>query len=327
MRQEIDSAFERPDDAAGDDAVLPDWRATIRLIVDQSHKTRDMTLAVYLLRAATLAGDTELVVDSAQWLARLVEERWDDVHPQLDEVGFTGRKALCESLTRVGEFLNPLLRVPLLAHPRLGKYTGADFDRFHSQGAAADGYGMFRELIKVSDPAELQAVLGQVDAIRASIAALDAVLVAHAGNETATNFKSTYETIDKIRRAFAAFVPGAHQIEPVEAATGTSEIIGGGYGTAHSGAPGSIASRDDVARTLDALTIYFDKFEPSSPIPLLLRRARDWIGRDFLMVLEDIAPGSLDDAKRVLINQRSTEAVAGEFGGNQAPANSPSSDW
>ena len=33
-------------------------------------------------------------------VARLLEDRWADVHPQLDEVGFIGRKTPCESSTR-----------------------------------------------------------------------------------------------------------------------------------------------------------------------------------------------------------------------------------
>jgi len=38
---------------------------------------------------------------------------------------------------------------------------------------------------------------------------------------------------------------------------------------------------------------------------LLLQRAREWVNLDFLAILQDIAPDSLDQARKVLNYQRS----------------------
>jgi type VI secretion system protein ImpA len=66
---------------------------------------------------------------------------------------------------------------------------------------------------------------------------------------------------------------------------------------------GRVETREDVIKAIDAITDYYRRREPASPVPLVLQRAREWVSLDFLQVLEDIAPGSLDEARRVLASR------------------------
>src|SRR6185436_7102658 len=68
-----------------------------------------------------------------------------------------------------------------------------------------------------------------------------------------------------------------------EATDGSTSATGGAT-------TGSINSREDVIRTLDKLCAYFTQHEPSSPVPLLLNRAKRLISKDFLEILRDMAP-------------------------------------
>ena len=52
---------------------------------------------------------------------------------------------------------------------------------------------------------------------------------------------------------------------------------------------------------------YYARHEPASPVPLALKRARAWVTLDFLTVLQDIAPDSLSDARRVLMRSEVDE--------------------
>jgi len=56
---------------------------------------------------------------------------------------------------------------------------------------------------------------------------------------------------------------------------------------------GSVQSRDDVIKLLDMICSYYEKNEPSSPLPLLLKRARGIVHKDFLEVLEELVPDSV----------------------------------
>ena len=335
-RGELERVFEKPADYdASSDTEEIDWRGTIAMVTAQAERTRDLWLPIYLMRAAAQLGQLDMVSEGADLLAALLEERWADVHPQLDEYGFIGRKTPCESLTRLGDFLNPLGRLTLIAHSRLGSYSGADFIRFQDQGANAENYGMFRALIEATPPEELQAVVDKIDGLRAAIRRSDSVLTDNSDGETSTNFQPTYDAIERIRRAVASMLPVGADSAAAEAptgdayaspsqSTGTSAPSGGGAGFS-----GGISSRDDVIRALDAICKYYASYEPTSPVPFALRRAREWISLDFMAVLEDIAPGSVDEAQRVLKGARAGSSVAsgGDYSAPEpSPATSSSDD-
>jgi type VI secretion system protein ImpA len=62
---------------------------------------------------------------------------------------------------------------------------------------------------------------------------------------------------------------------------------------------GEVTNRDDVVRLLDRICAYYEKYEPSSPIPLLLTRAKRLISKDFIDVLRDIAPDAVAQAEAI----------------------------
>lgn len=301
-RQEIEAAFETS--AAGGSANEgdTDWRSIVSLIEKQSAQTKDIWLAVYLMRAGARMSQIDVVERGARFLAGLVGTYWDTVHPQLEEYGFQGRKTPCESLTRIGEFLGPLKNIVLIRHPRLGQYSSADIERFAVGGESEDGYGMFRAAIQEMPVEELEAVVAQLDSIVAAIQTADAIMTANAGSETSVNFKPTYDALKGVRSGLAGFTPGGAGETQAEAEADTSGSGGNSAGTSR-GAPGSIESREDVIKALDAIGDYYRRREPTSPVPLALKRARDWVTLDFLAVLEDIAPNSMEEARNVLVSR------------------------
>ena len=298
-RQLIEQAFDR---AVGEEASTDDtdWRDVLGRIKAQGEQTRDLWLPVYFMRAGAKAGQLETVVDGSQWLARLLEDRWSDVHPQLDEVGFIGRKTPCESLTRPAEFLIPLRRVPLLTHERLGSFTGEDFERFADEGSSAENYGMYRTVIEELGFEPLEQAVEQLDGLSAAIRQIDAVLTANAEGDTATNFETTYAAILSLREALRSQLPEEEEPEAEAADDGGEGAAGVAPAAGGKSFTGGISSRADVEKALDAICLYYERHEPGSPVPFALRRARDWINLDFMAVLEDIAPGGLGEAGQVL---------------------------
>jgi type VI secretion system protein ImpA len=60
-------------------------------------------------------------------------------------------------------------------------------------------------------------------------------------------------------------------------------------------------SRADVVTALDAVVRFFEQNEPTSPVPLMLKRVRTWVEMDFLQLLREIAPVAVDDAQTLLM--------------------------
>jgi type VI secretion system protein ImpA len=61
----------------------------------------------------------------------------------------------------------------------------------------------------------------------------------------------------------------------------------------------SVNSRADAMRLLDLVCQYYERCEPSSPLPLLIERARRLADKNFLDVLRDLAPDGLNQAKSI----------------------------
>jgi type VI secretion system protein ImpA len=301
-RSAIEQAFEIDVsiDASGvaAQAADTDWRPIIQNIGAQSIKTKDLWLAVYLTRAGALSGSLETVETGALYLAGLLETYWPTVHPQLEEYGFQGRKGPCDSLAAPAQFINPLRNLTLLTHPRLGQFSGADFARFRSGGESEDGYRDFRLALDDLGHEALEEIVAKLDTISSALRRVDQVLTANAeSGGGATNFQPTYDALKELREAVQAFGP-----PPKAEADEVAESGDAAEGVAPSGKrlSGQVDTREDVLRALDAISEYYRRREPGHPILMLLQRAREWVGLDFLAILEDIAPGSISEARTVL---------------------------
>lgn len=89
--------------------------------------------------------------------------------------------------------------------------------------------------------------------------------------------------------------------EEQEDVPGGSANNGSGSGSvAAKFVPSVPRTRDDVLRAIDALGTYYQRSEPSSPVPLMLDRLRRWVMMDFLELLQEIAPGGVADAQSLL---------------------------
>ena len=186
---------------------------------------------------------------------------------------------------------------------RLGRFTGRDFQRFQAHGPNEDGYGPFMSAVQKAGEPAIAAIAAQLERIAAALKSADQVMGEKAGG-SAANLDATFQEMASLKSAVLSFGGGATSAGGGDAATGdaTTEVSGGGAGGG--GAPsGRIETRADVMRAIVAIGEYYKRREPSSPVPVILARARAWVELDFLSVLADIAPDSLADAKRVLVSE------------------------
>ncbi len=62
---------------------------------------------------------------------------------------------------------------------------------------------------------------------------------------------------------------------------------------------GSVRTRDDVVTALDLVLDYYSRNEPSSPVPLLVGRAKRLVAMSFLDAIKELAPGGLKELQAV----------------------------
>jgi type VI secretion system protein ImpA len=64
-------------------------------------------------------------------------------------------------------------------------------------------------------------------------------------------------------------------------------------------ATGEVRTRDDVIQAIDRICEYYEKFEPSSPLPLLLGRARRLVTASFMQIIQDLTPDAIQQAEQI----------------------------
>ena len=98
----------------------------------------------------------------------------------------------------------------------------------------------------------------------------------------------------------AAYAAGEGAGASEDAAEAAEEDAGGERPAgAGGGAVGAIRSPADVSNALDRIIDYYKRYEPSSPLPVLLMRAKRLVNADFMTIINDIAPRGLGDVNVV----------------------------
>lgn len=282
------------------DGEEPNWRATTDELVGMLGRSKDLWLAVYLCRAGARLGDLEQVAGGAKVLAGLLD-MWDTVYPALEDVGAQGRKSRCSELSQRRSFLSALEAIPLLNDSRHGAFSVADLERFSAEGEVSN-VG-FARIMQVDGKERLAESLTHLEAINAAIKQCDATFNQRAESSAdRPDFTLLFQTVRRMQKAIAGFVEGkGAETAGKENDAMTEEPFPETESAAPAGAPGAIRSREDVVRALKAICAYYARHEPASPVPLALKRAEAWVNLDFLTVLQDIAPDSLLEARRVLM--------------------------
>ncbi|AJK48396.1 type VI secretion system protein TssA [Burkholderia plantarii] len=305
-------AMPTPERAMGDSlkaAQEPDWDKVAAAAEALFARTKDLRVAIYLTAAYTrrlgLAGWA-----AGLGLARgLLERYWDEVHPRLDADDDNDPTARANALMPLGDpqsVLGYFRLVPFVQSPRLGRFSLRDLRV--ATGAiqaapSADGappptlVDLDACCIDCAEP-QLPDAAAQLAEAQTHAQALAALLRERLGTSS-PDFVHLLADLAELRKFVDAQV--ARRFPERAAATAADDDAGAGPQAAAAAdaapqpAPGRIAGHDDVIRRLDEICDYYQRVEPSSPLPILLKRARRLVGKSFMEVLKDIAPGGLSE--------------------------------
>jgi type VI secretion system protein ImpA len=254
-----------------------------------------------------------------------VEQFWDCVYPRLDpkdpENDPTRSNVLSSLSPRLGKegayrFLSLLRTVPL-SHGRQTNYSFRDILR--AQGKLPTGgnknaptleqiEGSFRDSYPASVTARRQTAEA-LQAILAELESLEKAFATKAGEGPTPDFESLRSTLEGMVECFPAAPPPVVTDTLPPVVTHTNGIAedprAEKRNDPHSGAArngfstGSIQSRQDVKEALEAVRIYYQKHEPSSPVPLLLDCAIPMVEKGFKDIMTDL-PAAIREINKLL---------------------------
>lgn len=277
----------------------PEWVEIRDQAVDALRKSKDLRLLAHLgaavLRTDGLGPFAETVSVASSWL----DDHWSGVYPAVDEDAILRRNALNYFADQMA-VVDGVRRAPLASSRQHGSVNLRDLEISSGQlqptnGEARRDEGQIAAAFAATDFAELQQVKERVEKTIAALQRIDAKMRLEGGTEAAPTFDPLSAQLTKMVRVLRARLAARPE-------AGAADAGGLGAGESQEGTPGlvgAIRSRQEAIRALDEVAAFFRRTEPSSPIPLLLDRAKRLVSKDFLEVLADVAPEALAQARAV----------------------------
>lgn len=289
-------------------AVPPEWKPVKQQALALLARSRDLRAAVPLVRALLALHAMPGFAEGVRLLDRLVEERWDSVHPQLDPDDDNDPTLRINSLAQLADratVLREVRETTFIMLPGLGPLSLRVLEQASGEAPVPEGQSaltmesIHAALADVSDEA-MQTATGAIAMARDSVVNLESVLERQVGSAQALNLDALTRQLRRMGELLAtraAGDDGALDAGGADAANGGADegaVSGAGGAPARAaGIQGDIASRADVVRMIDKILAYYGRYEPSSPVPLLLERARRLASMSFIEVMENLAPDSL----------------------------------
>lgn len=290
-----------------EEVAEPNWREIRDKSVDLLSRSKDLRVAIYLaLAELKLEGVTGLR-DGLALVHGLLDRFWEHLYPKLDpEDDFDPleRINILQSLSpaTVSEkdpikFKQRLAAVALCDSAQMGKFSLRDIQIAKGEiPLPADGMAAAPDL-SVIDAAfqdtatdillETSQATEQAIEHLANITTVFSKNASQGQTPVLSDFQSVLGNIHRCILGYLAKRGYGEAIEEAAPAT-NSESEKGGMPVS-----GEIRSPQEVLLVIEKICQYFDRHEPSSPVPLLLRRAQRLVSKNFIEVIEDICPDAL----------------------------------
>lgn len=277
----------------------PKWREVASAAEALLGRTKDLRIAMHLTRARLNTDGLPGLADGVGLIKGLLTEFWDTVYPQLDaEDGNdpTLRVNSLDALSDVDGIVGDLRLIALVQAKRAGQYSLRDIrvatgEQPAPEGAGAPDSGIIDAAFLECELDSLQQSADAAAGLLEDVRGIEAYITTKVGAAEAPDFKLLQDEIQAINGIYAEQL--SRRGVNVEAAGD----VGTTGGESPSAAGGDIRSRDDAVRMLDKVSEYFRRNEPSSPVPILLQRAKGLIAKDFMEILRDLTPEGIKQAE------------------------------
>lgn len=314
----------KAEQSMGDEVVPgeePDWSDVEKRAVDLFSRSKDLRIGIYLARARLHNSGLPGFSESLELLRTILERYWDTVHPQLDADDNndpTLRVNTIASLCDAETVLKGLRNVPLVTSKAFGKFSYRDITIANGE---ASGEGPDSATVDAAfmdcDADTLQAIKDAAKSAADHAAAIEQHVTEQVGAAHAPDLAGLRTPLNAIYKTLAAKSgqpddDGSPETAGDAANGGSAPAMGGPSRTGNRGPgmSGQISSRNDVIRALDMICQYYARHEPSSPVPLLLRRAQRLVTKSFLDIVRDLVPDGVHQAETIRGEEFDESAVS-----------------
>jgi type VI secretion system protein ImpA len=279
-------------------------------------RTLDLRLIVLMAKLAILNRDVAGFAQRIGNVAWLVKEHWEGANPKAEGDDYSGRIAQLAMLEDNAVVLLPLQHAPLIETNREGALSYRDqllasgavqprsvtlYDlRGQKQTTEPEKFMPAKSIDRVLSDVEIARLAGAVEmltSVSASVRTINAATIEHVGYENAVALPKLATLVSDMTEFLrAALVRRDPSLAPPPeapiGATTDAEAV-----SAAAPPPAAFASRAEVDAALASALGYFAASEPTSPALLLIRQAREMLGKNLYEVMKLLAPPHADAAR------------------------------
>jgi len=292
----------QPERSMGDSilpAEPPEWRSIQQQSLDLLQRSKDLRITHFLLQSALALQGIAGLADALTLINALLREYWADLHPRLDADDDNDPTVRINALSGVASDANiRLLREAILTRSRTfgpvslrAALNASGLQSFPGESLGAEQLnGAFLD----SDAEQLQATRDALNAARTACDAIEQYVSDQVGSAQGVD-------LGPLKQLLKQAVQILNQYAPHSGAASEPEVVSDDNAPSveYAAAPvaarptGDIASRDEVLRSLDKILAYYTRHEPSSPLPVLLNRAKNLVHADFAAIVRNLIPDGM----------------------------------
>lgn len=299
----------KPEQQMGDTIVPaqePDWKEVGNRALALLAKTKDLRIAIRLTRALLNTDGLAGLADGLALLRGLVETFWDGIYPKLDpedDNDPTFRVNILMGLCDSEAVIDRIRLIHLVSSRSFGRFSLRDFAIASGEipppaGTEAPKASAIDGAFTECPVPALQATAEALHASLERLAAIETFVGEKVGASNGTNFAKLTETLRAAEKILVARL-AKRGVVTEGAVEGGAEDGSGAPGSGGPSMSGEINSREDVLRVLDKIVSYYERVEPSSPIPLLIKRSKRLVSASFMDIVRDIASDGLSQVENL----------------------------
>ncbi len=270
-------------------------------------RSKDLRAAVFLAEACLHTDGFVPFERVLAYISGAVERYWGCVHPELDEEDDddpTMRVNALRGLSAPDTVLRAVRRAPLTQSRAMGRFSLRDISVADGEVAPAEGqdpidHATISAAFQDTDAETMAAIREAVGNAREHVKAITAVFDEKVGT-LGPDLSELDKVLYKAQNAISS-VLGGETAEAAPTDEGTNAEAGVAPAATQAAPPvsGAIGSRDDVTRMIDKICEYYARNEPSSPVPILLQRARRLVAADFVTIMKDMASDGMNQVRTI----------------------------
>lgn len=263
----------------------PRWPVIIVEALEMAHKSKHLRLGTMLVEGGCITEGFSGIRDGLHLIHEWCSQYWEGLYP-LQE-----RNLVLESLNHPRFLVKP--RQVIVASARGGSYSFDDYERAKDTGTNSsdeEASNQARLIMGAFAETPREKHLGTLACIQESLEFcrnIEDTFDEKGGSGGGVNLGDFRDFLSKAAKILEPYVQEAGSSG--DSADGEAGFSAGPGGQGAMSVDGVINSRQAASAVLEKVAQFFERSEPSSPIPHLVRRAQRCIGKSFMELIDELS--------------------------------------